>query len=233
MRGLFLLLLFSGVIFAGLDQNYSQDVRIGGASIIEKTSDISVFTSGIDDAELLAVEEECTARSDCRYSNKTITIVEEFEPGNYYTYEEVYSFPFVEQRIEIRKIPTDRFSKSLDGLLFDAGAIDDGSGSAQPINLYDNNSDDAAFLRRFSVAIGYEVTMPTGVYEAYSGNVSGKISGRRAYFDLVDVMGQESPIIIRSREVNMSLIIIVSAVIVFAALFISLKNSFKKTRNKK
>lgn len=233
MREIIFLIVLSSLVFASLDQSYQQVVKRSGDSLITKSSDLTVFQNSI--GNLTKIEELCNSNKNCEFRNKTIYITEEFQPGNYYTYKEEYGFPFVEQVITIRKIPTDIFGESLDRVIIEAEAIDSVPGSIEAIDLLESetNLESSIFLKRFDIKIIYKITMPSQIYDAYSGNISANITDKTAEFNLVDILGQSSNITVKSREINMSLIIIISAIIVFSAMALSVKNSFKKTRSNK
>ncbi|MBN1169595.1 hypothetical protein JXA56_01090 [Candidatus Micrarchaeota archaeon] len=218
MKGIIFLLLLTAAVSAGLDQFYEQKVLISGESVVEKTMDISLFS---DDEALAKVEQVCSQKEYCSLDNKTITITEKFAPGPYYQYNDNYGL-FIEYEITVKRIPTDKFSRSLDSILKEAGAIDEIGSAAEPLDLLDKeaNRKSAEFLRKFNVNIVYAIDMPAEISEARAGNVSGKIEGSRATFDIIEIMQDSDVIVVKSSQINMGYIITVTGIASLAVLAI-------------
>jgi hypothetical protein len=208
MRIILVLLLFSSLVIAGLDQSYVQTVSRDGSSEIEKTSDLTIFTGELEEDGLQKIDEFCQKSSDCNVNERNITITEEFEHTGYYSLTTEYRIPSIEYKYTLNRIPTDRFSELLGEVLVDAEVMEDAGKPADSIDLTDGK-DDARLLRKYGVIITYTINMPAQIYEARAGNVTGNVSGSTVTFYLI----------------------IIVMVIVLAALALTFSKS--KRRNKK
>ena len=229
MREIVFLLLLTAVVSAGLDQSYEHRVMADGESTIQKTMEMSLFS---DEETLAKVEAVCSSNPSCDVDNKTITIRESLTPGQYYSFEDSYGL-FIDYELTIKKIPTDVFSRNLDSILREAEVIDEDSSSAAATDLLADNSETAEFLRKFNVSITYTVEMPMDITEAGAGDVAGQIDGKKATFDIVEVMGNPGPIVVKSSQINSSYLIIGAGIIAFAALAVMYFRPGKKQSNKK
>src|SRR4030095_4638639 len=128
-RELFALLLIASS-FAALDQSYVQNVSSTGSSTIVQGPEITIFSNIVTSECLANMDEVCnsTSKLDCSVdvANKKITITENFNTGGYYIFANDYGFPFVTHSMTITRIPTDRFSSSLEKLLILANATPPG-----------------------------------------------------------------------------------------------------------
>ncbi|MBU0526932.1 hypothetical protein KKE92_00470 [Candidatus Micrarchaeota archaeon] len=244
-REILVILLMCTLVSAGLDQSYIHIVDREGNSEITKTMDISAFMTDFEDGSMENVSDLCSIDPElrCSVDGKVITITESFSPGEHYNFQVDYGIPFITYTLTQKKIPTDVFSVSLDKLLRKAGVIEGGvEGSADAIDLYneEENKENAGFLRRFKVNLSYQITVPTTIDEARAGNVSGIVDGSTATFDIVDLMEESQPIVIKNSELNMGYLVIIAAVIILGGLAYSffkskpaVKKKTKKTKSKK
>lgn len=239
-REILAFLILSTLVSAALDQSYSMTLDREGNSQISKGMDIVVFTNEFTEDDFEKVKEICETDSeiDCSVEGKTITITEDFVPGQHYSYQADYGIPSITYEVTIKKIPTDTFSTSLDKLFRKAGAVNGSqSSSGVSIDLLNakENQENAKFLRKFDANITYQITMPTGVSYAMAGNTTGVVNGNSVMFDVVSLMEESQPLLIKSSELNMGYLIILAAAIVLGALAFSFFNSkpVKKTTKKK
>ena len=244
-REILVVLLMCTLVSAGLDQSYIHVVDREGNSEITKTMDISAFMTDFEEGSMEKISDLCVEDPElrCSVEGKTITITESFSPGEHYDFKADYGIPFITYTLTQKKIPTDTFSVSLDKLLRKAGVIEGGvEGSADAIDLYneEENRENAGFLRRFNVNLSYQITVPTDIDEASAGNVSGAVDGPSATFDIVDLMEESRPVVIKNSELNMGYLVIIAAIVVLGALAYSffkskpqVKKKTKKAKTKK
>jgi len=228
-REIFALMLLSVIAGAALDQSYVQTVSRNGASSIEKVMEVTLFSNQLSLEGLTRMAEVCrtsdTLECSVDVGNKKITMTESFSSGGYYTFSSEYGIPFITHTLTVSKVPTDKFSTSLEKLLVAANATDyaGGSGSVKPIDLVDRegNVEAVAALKMLKANITYTIIMPTSVSEAKAGGISGEVAGASATFDIVSAMDESAPIVVRSQEPNYGYIIAIAGVVVLAALALS------------
>ncbi len=240
-REILAFLILSTLVSAALDQSYVMTLDRDGNSEISKSMDIVVFTSGFTEEDFAKVKEICETDSefDCSVDGKTLTITEDFAPGQYYSYEADYGVPSISYKLTLKRIPTDSFADSMNKLFMKAGASAGGqSSSGFTIDLLNTkeNQENAEFLRKYDANITYKVMMPTHVDYAMAGNSTGNVDGSYANFDVVTLMEESQPAVVKSSELNMGYLIILAAAVVLGALAFSFFNSnrpAKKAKKKK
>jgi hypothetical protein len=216
---------------AALDQSYVQTVSRNGTSVIEKTMQITIFSNQLTAEALAKMDSFCKnqTRIICSVDapNKTITMSDDFASGGYYEFTSEYGLPFVTHTLTISRIPTDRFSSLLDSVLLGANVTSSSGGSSTAIDLHDSatNRENSKVLRQLKANITYTVIMPIAVSEAKCGNVSGVVNGDQASFDLLDVLDQSQPIVVKSDEANLGYITVIAGIVVIVALAISFMGS--------
>jgi len=232
MRRIIAFLLLCLVANGALEQSYIQTVKSDGSSFIEKTTDLSPFSSQLNPGSFERMKDTCERISSiwCTAENETVIIREHFlQGGSYYTFTTEYGLPYITHTMVIRKIPTDKLSNDLDRLLAAANATSaQPSGTAKVLDLTENNSAAAEYLRMVGVNITYTVNMPAQIDEV-TGN--GTSSGSAVTFDLVELMEKRGTVTIQSRELNLAYITGVAAVVVLfglALLFFSTAKRRKK-----
>jgi len=239
-REILAILVLCAISSASLEQTYIHSISRDGSSTMTKDTDLTIFADVLDPGAFQAVEDLC--REDSRYRcsvdapNKTIILTESFRSGTYYTFEAEYGLPFITYTLIVKKVPTDRFSSSLDDLLLEAGAIDEsGDGSVSPMDLSDEetNTENAYYFRRFNADLDYIIDMPAPVYEAVAGNATAEITGNRASFDLVSVLEESEYMRVRSRELNLSYLFIVALAMVLIGLAYSFVKANKPSKRGK
>jgi hypothetical protein len=234
---LFALVLMSLIASAAIDQSYDMTVNRDGSSVIVKSMELNIFGADLNAAALGDVAELCDkdSRLSCSVEGKTITIAKEFSPGGYYTYRSEYGLLEIEHTLTISRIPTDRFSTALEDLLDEAGVLEASGESADPIDLLDREANDESItvLKQFGANLSYYISVPAGMTEAKAGAVEGQRVGDAVRFDLVDVMDAGQPITVKSKELNSPNIIVISMVIVLAALALTFARTKPKKRRKK
>jgi len=158
-------------------------------------------------------------------------IKEPLSPGNYYTVDTVYGFPFVTQTVTINSIPNDMFGESLNTIL--AAANITASGVVQPLVISGDNNASVAALEMLKANFTYTVTMPSSVSEARSGSYDAIIQGTDARFDLIQVLSQSQPMVVVTNQVNSFVVVCILGVIVLAALAYSFFGSRPSKTSKK
>lgn len=240
-REIFALLLMAFVASAAIDQTYVQTVARNGASGIEKTMELAVFSNQLATEGLANMAAYCEKSSGINCSvdvgAKKVVITEEFSSGGYYVFSTDYGLPSITHTMTLNRVPTDKFSNALERLLVAANATEyaGSGGSARSIDLSDQeaNAEAAAILKTLNANITYVVVMPSGVSEAKAGSVAGVISGQRASFDLLAVMSEGGgPIVVKSQELNFGYLIAIAGVVVLGALALSFAGT-KPARRKK
>ncbi len=239
-RVILALLLFSVMVNATLDQTYVHMVSRDGSSIITKTMDLTIFSNVLGEQAFARVDEICRTDVSVNCSvdaeSKTITMTESFSEGNYYTFTTDYGLPFITHKLVVRRIPTDRFSSSLDQLLIAAGVVDSSErGSARPLDLRDKEatSENAYYLGMFNANLTYTIEMPAPVSEASAGSVNGAITGNTAQFDLVDVFEESEYMTVTSNELNLGYLAAIAMAVVVIALALSFSGVRRSKRGKK
>jgi hypothetical protein len=237
-REILAFLILSTLVSAALDQSYVMTVDREGNSEIAKSMEFVAFTNEFTEEDFETVKGICETDSeiDCSVDGKTLTITEDFAPGQYYSYKADYGIPSITYELTVKNIPTDTFTDSLNKLFVKAG-VESGSSSGFSIDLENTkeNQENARFLRKYDANITYKIIMPIGIESAMAGNSSGKASGNSVTFDIVSLMEESEPVKIKSSELNMGYLIILSAAVVLGALAFSFFNSkpVKKTSKKK
>lgn len=233
-REIIFLLLAVSLAAATLDQTYAQTVDREGDSVIVKSTDLSLLMGQLGEGSLAKLSRFCESDGSCSVEGNTVTITEEFSPGSYYTFTAEHGIPFSQYTYEIRKIPADRFGQLLDKLLLEAGVIDETGDVLDPIDLSDkeSNGKDAEDFRRFNVNINYSIVMPGSVSEAHAGNASASIEGSKATFDVVEVMADSEPMVVKSSELNLGVLVLIAGIIIVAGLAVAFKKSKPKRRKK-
>lgn len=231
------LVLLSVLVNAGIEQSYEQTVKRDGNSVIVKTMDINIAAAELGPNAFQYLAETCNAsgRFVCSVEDKKITMEETFSPGTYYTFKTEYGLFSIDHMLVVSKIPTDRFSMTLDDLLDEADIIESSGDAAELIDLNDAeiNREAAGYLRRFNANMTYTIVMPGDLKEAYAGNVTAARAGNAAVYDLISVMEESQPMVVKSSELNTANMIIVGAVIVLGALAYSFFREKPKPAKKK
>jgi hypothetical protein len=227
-EAMFLLALFA-LAFSSVDQTYVQDFSRDGSSIITKTSELSIFSAELTNASFARMKEVCDGgfRVECSVdvAKKTVTMAEAFSPGGYYTFGSEYGLPDITHTVVIEKIPNDKFATSLSRLLIAANVTDpsQGGGSVSPIDFEDQatNREAAAILRIIRANLTYTINMPYDIDEASAGNLTGNVRGKSVSFDLIALLEQSEPVVIKNRELNLGYIVVIFGIIAIAALAFS------------
>ncbi len=230
-REILAVLLLALVSGAALDQTYVQTVSRNGTSVIEKSMQITIFSNQLTADALAKMDAYCKAQKSAGCSvdvaGKTVTMSDVFPPGGYYEFSSDYGLPFITHTVKVTRVPTDRFSSILDGILRGANVTSSSGGSAAALDLLDAkaNRENAKVLRQLGVNITYAIVMPSPVSEASSGNYTASIDGQTARFDLVEVLDQSQPMVVRSNEANLGYLTVIAGAIVIVAIAISFMGS--------
>ncbi len=235
MKPIIALLIVMALSFATVDQSYVQVISADGTSTIQKTMDISIFSNQLHGSALQAMAAFCSSstKESCSVdiASKTLTIKEALAPGNYYTIDTEYGFPFVTQTLAIQSIPNDMFGDSLNTIL--AAANITGSGVVQPLVMSGDNNASVAALKMLNANFTYTVVMPASVSTAASGGYGAVVQGADAKFDLIQVLSQSQPMVIVTEQINSFVVVCIIGVIVLAALAYSFFSSRPSKTSKK
>jgi hypothetical protein len=237
-REILAILILCTLASAALDQPYVMTVGREGNSEISKSMEIVAFTGNFTEEDFAKIKDICETDSeiDCSVDGNILTITEDFVPGQQYSYEADYGIPSITYTVTLKRIPADSFSASLERLFMKAGA-GSGVGSGLPIDLLNanENRENAKLLRKYDANITYQIIMPAGISYAMAGNSTGAVDGNSVTFDVVTLMEESAPVVIKSSELNMGYLIILAAAVVLGALAFSFFNSkpIKKTAKKK
>ncbi|MBI5227597.1 hypothetical protein HY988_03345 [Candidatus Micrarchaeota archaeon] len=230
MKRILILVLICAISWAALDQKYEQTFDNQGLSTITKSFDISIFSATLSDDMLNSLENNCKLSPGCSFnrSSKQISISEKLGPKDgYYQFSADYGFPFTTYTIKIDRIPNDRFSADVTRMM----GIDEGSYQATDLN--EDNSGTAMFLKKFRANATYKISSPIAIDEAAAGPVAGEINGNSATFDLLQLMNQKGPIVLKAHELNLTYIIILAGIIAVGAIALSFKKSGKSSMAEK
>jgi hypothetical protein len=225
-RVILALLLFSFVVNASLDQAYVHTVSRDGSSTMTRDTDLTIFADVLGEGAFQSVDGLCDTNASlrCSVDGETVTIKEKLKQGTYYSLTADYGLPFITYTLVVKKVPTDRFSSSLDNLLVVAGAVEEaGTSRVRPMDLRDKSTNipDAEYLKKFDANLTYSIEMPAGIYEATAGDVDALLSGNTAQFDLVEVLGESEYMTVKSRELNLGYLALIAMAITLAALAFS------------
>ncbi len=241
IRKIFVILLFSVIMLnATIDQTYVQHITRDGSSTITKTDDISLFSSMLGGSEaLINIDNACKTDEDlaCKFDiqEKIIELTSDFEPGSQYKFEVNYGIPFIEYKLTIKKIPTERFSSQLDNILMKANVIESPGKSVKDIELEAGDAEIIDYMRLLGMTMSYQITMPGEIYSTSSGVVVSDTDKNSATFDILDRIERAEYVTIKSRELNLGYLTIIAMAIVLFGLawsFINAKNKGNKKRRK-
>ncbi|MEW6748568.1 MAG: hypothetical protein AB1295_02595 [Candidatus Micrarchaeota archaeon] len=236
MRTILALLMLCVLSAATLDQRYVQVVERDGNTSIEKSADLGLLSVQMNPGAFDRMADICEQSSELHCSvdaeNKVVTLTDQFQSGGYYTYESEYGLPFVTHTLTVDSIPTDRFARLMDRLFDNANATGMVSGAGGPLYLSqkEENARGAELLKELGVTITYTVELPSAVSEARAGSVEAVVEGNLATFDLVAVLEDSEPLVVKSSELNFGYIVLVGGVAVLAALAWSFMGSRPKPR---
>ncbi len=221
----FLLIVLTGSVF----QTYEHTVRSNGESEIKKEFDIGFFTGMFEQNANNKIAQVCYPGSPfrCEYNNSKIVLRKEFSQSDgYYEFYVNYGIPFIDYEIVVRKIPTEKFSEMLDTVLLSAGVVNATADDyGKPIDIENTaaSKEAATLIKQTGLDIKYVIIMPGHVWSASAGHVNASFEGERAEFLLSDVLGEAQPMVIKSRELNLSYILLISMIIVVAAFTLSFR----------
>lgn len=242
MRRFILGLILFSILFLGgcISQTYHQKVDYEGKSVISNVIDLSSIKGyfnqlGFDSEEQFSSNitsfsiDACAKITkkdktiDCTVADATITLRRNFtSKDGYYTFSVIEGVPYKVYRLTVNKIPVDRFGKAAQGLKFLSYSE---PGMVNPIDLK-KKEDNAISAQGFGAIPGfsfvYQAEVPGEITSAYAGDYKATVSGSTASFDLVKVMGNSSPLIVESRELNVLLLVVgfgFAILVILAAMF--------------
>jgi hypothetical protein len=223
--------IFTGLVFAGLDQSYYQVVDRNGSSTILKSQDISILSSGFPKSVFDGMTRICagTPSLKCAFNNQTmiLDITEGFVPSDgYYSFESQNGLFYTDYVFALYIVPTDKFSERVDSLILSVNSSAlSGHSSVSPLDLTKDNAAAADMLKQLRLNLNYTVLMPGEVYSASLGT----IGENKASFSVVEAMQSPGAVVIRSRELNLSVVFIVLAIIALIVLAVPFFSGNKKS----
>lgn len=223
MRNLIVFLMLAAMASGAFDQSYVQTVASDGSSVIAKTQDISPFSSIVS---IPALGKACQMLSSvqCAVQGQDMTITERFPASNgYYTLMQEDGFPYIIYMLIITKIPNDVFSADVERVMAAANASSGGA-AAPAIDISADNSAAVAVLRSLNVNVIYTVEMPVQPFES-----SGTIEGDSVTFNVVDVMDAKAPMVVKARQLNVGMLVLILGIMVIAGLAYSFFGMSRKT----
>ena len=237
MKTEFALLVLCVLSAAAFEQTYIQTVLPDGSSDIMKSAELTVVVIPLPPGsfdKMAAICQKSEGRCSVDPETSMVVLTERFMPGSYYTYSTEYGLLTTTHTLTVNSIPTDRFSKAQDDLLFQAGAIAEEGNPVRPIVLSEKarNKEGSDTMKQFGAKITYIIHMPGGITEARAGDVQAGIDGRSATFDLLEIMGDSEPLVVRSSEFNFTYILLSGGVLVLGYLAYSFMKP-KPTKKKK
>jgi len=219
-----MLMLLSTATFA-VSQAYVQTVDRDGSSVMVRELDTSMFAALLKPDALGNMALMCKAgfQDGCAVDTAAGTInttVKLSQADGYYTFTTDYGFPFVTHTLTVYRLPTDRFGEELDALLAATNASQNPpSGTRlEAIDLSADNSQLISYAKMFGVKMTYVSVMPSAVEQASSGDVAAAVTDGSASFDLIAVLATSKPIVVQSRELNYTYLVLLVALVVLAAL---------------
>ena len=221
---LLFLLLFSLAAFAANEQVFTQEVYQNGTSKISRQMDLSIFSARLGADGLSKMAQKCIGgfvpTCSVDVSKKSLYMEEFFSPDDsYYAFSSDGGFPYMTYSLTINSIPTQKFVQDTDRLLYESGALTDSAGSASsPLDLSKNNSNFISIAKLLNTNLSYSVIMPGSIDLASAGSYRGSIYASTAGFDLLSVLQTRSPIIVRSKDFNSSLFVMIIGAIALVLL---------------
>jgi hypothetical protein len=238
MKQLIFVLLLVVAAFASFDQTYVHQISRSGASTIERTADVSAFSSGLSEDAFDKMEDYCknTIEIECSVDsdNRIVTIEDSFEVGSYYSFSADYGFPYTTYVLEISRVPTDRYSKLMESILVAIGEANESGALVSGMDLTNKEHNQAAAeaMKKLGVNLVYVVEMPTDVESAAAGTVQGTISGKTVTFDLVEVLAESEPMVIVSKEFDYGYLLAALGVIILILLAFMFVRTSKRVAKK-
>jgi len=222
MRGFLLLsiLLIAAMLLTGsLTQEYVQTVDSSGSSYVEETRDLSVVLQLFPEGTIGQISQACVSNPalGCSVSGTSVTTRIYLSPDSgYCSVSTEYGLPFTTTTLTVNKLPNDRFDEAFLNLLTAAG-LPSGKSRAVSIDLRDkeNNAVKAAAFKDAGIGLTYAAVMPNGYTETV---------------DLVELLADSSPIVVRTQELNVWLISLIAGVLVLGAFALSFFQKKKKKR---
>lgn len=237
--GVLLVLTLLALLFGCTEYRYSHEISKTGESTLTlsidytstleeeaeqegKTMDnkISEFKEGKEEKcmELMNESEGIT----CVVNEAVVKISKNLEPGEYYTFTKENNIPDHLYIVEINKIP------SLD--------LIDNTLSREEYNLGELPENDLLKIyaaEEIGMVVEYTIVMPgKEIYEAYCGELEAEISGNSATFDLLEVGKQQSPMIVKSKEVDELYVNLVTGLAIIVFLILMYLMFVKRSRKK-
>ncbi|MFH1394018.1 MAG: hypothetical protein ABII71_01875 [Candidatus Micrarchaeota archaeon] len=229
MRRIILLLMASSLLFTGsVTQIYHQVVGESGNSVIGDELDVSFIVQLMPDNFLSSIATTCAFDKELGCSvdeeNKWVYMSREFSSGgSYYSFSAEYGIPYVDYSLTVNKLPKDQFSKEMERIMVASGMDVVEGTSVAPLDFRDADEcrKMASSMELFGMEILYRVEMPGSIVSAQAGAAGAEVSGSTATFSLSEVLAEQAPLVVKSRQVNWLYIFVIGGAIVVAALAVT------------
>jgi hypothetical protein len=246
MKKIILLLLASLLFTGSVVQTYEQKMYETGDSLITEHLDLSLFSQVMPNNSIPKMASACLSdlKLNCEVDvdSKSITIIRSFSANNnHYTFQAEQSIIDTLYTLTVIKIPNDRFKDSLNEVMVEAGVSETKGPAEVAINLNDKEgaAETAASMEKLDLEILYEIEMPGEVVSAKAGDIRAEIDDSAVRFDMVEVLKDSEPLVIKSRKLNLIYVAGVFAVLILILISVSFfikkkpKEEPKKKRKKR
>lgn len=208
MKNILPLFIVLILLTGSITQTYTQSTDSLGVSTVEEKRDLSPILQLFADSALSDIKSVCESYNsfNCVVEGTILTSQISINPVNdYYTLETDSGFPFTTTTLTIERIPTDLFDSKINSIL-EIAQLTSGKGSADPIDLnqVQENKAKAQALNQAGIVLIYSVMMPNGETSEHNLN---------------EILQDSKPIIIKTQEINIGLIILILGVVVLGFLF--------------
>ncbi|MCI0503731.1 hypothetical protein L0Y65_03400 [Candidatus Micrarchaeota archaeon] len=214
-RPSFLLLGMAALLFSGcISIDYIQDVDREGNSMVRESVNLSGLLSAggqysgasedFSDACGNITEDDRTVN--CTYSEGMLVLSKALlKSDNYYLFSKASEFPYVVYALEVRRVPpvvaTDTIS---------------GTSSQTEYDFTDPSAKlGASTMKTAGASFTYSVLMPGELVSAENGEIATDESGKKyARYDVLKLMDEGKYIVVKSRELDVPLLMALGAGIV-------------------
>jgi hypothetical protein len=209
--------LFALFLSGCVSINYTQKVDRDGNSVMTENVDLSALLSlnkdfASSESQLSGACDNITKNgsvSQCSYASGVMTITKSVKASdNLYIFNKSSEFPYTIYTLEVRRVPQ----------IVSSEGLSSGAGSAPQV---DSDFKDpsaklgATTLRAAGASMTYAVEMPGEITSADNGEVVVDSSGKKtARFNVLDLMEDGNYLVVKSKELDMVLLLVIGGGIV-------------------
>jgi len=216
-RSIFLLLCTVALfVFGCISIDYTQTLDRDGNSVIMESIDMSALLSAgsqyaSSSEELSNVCVNITKGEtdiNCTYSDGVLIVSKAVMLGeNQYLFNKTSEFPYTVYTLEVRKIPQIVESNASSALGSDSQTDSDFKDPSAKLG--------ASTLKAAGASLTYSVEMPGELIRAENGEIVADSSGKKfAKFDVLELMTDGKYILVKSKELDMPLLMLIGGGIV-------------------